>query len=228
MLRVCYTEKAPNAWHHQGTQKTGDTYKRPSLGTTPRPSTRHHRKTSPRAKPHNTNQHSSRARLQHSNLPPSLQTPGRGRVSARSSQPTLANAKHRRAKLHYNTVTTRTSGDTRRPPSVRAGVRCCNRGVARREQQRPGTTRNDRNNGTNKTTNKPTMLLPNSQQTTLNPSLMNSITEDTGGTSLFWFLGVAGLILPPPGRTSVTSAYSACNYTGLPGPGGGVYVLQRG
>ena len=48
-------------------------YKRPPIGTTHRPSTRYHRKGSPRIKSHNTNQHSSRARhQQHSNLPPSF------------------------------------------------------------------------------------------------------------------------------------------------------------
>ena len=40
---MCHTEKAPNAWHRQGTSKTGNTYnqpKQPSTGTTHRPSTR--------------------------------------------------------------------------------------------------------------------------------------------------------------------------------------------
>ena len=39
---MSYTEKALNAWHRQGTQKTGNTYnqhKRPLIGTTHRPST---------------------------------------------------------------------------------------------------------------------------------------------------------------------------------------------
>ena len=43
------------AWHRQGTHKTGSTYnqpKRPSTGTTHRPSTRHYRKGSPGVKPH--------------------------------------------------------------------------------------------------------------------------------------------------------------------------------
>ena len=40
-------------------------------------------------------------------------------------------------------------------------------GVTRRKQPRPGIAKNDRNNGTNKTTNKPTMLLPNSRRITL-------------------------------------------------------------
>ena len=28
---VCHTEKAPNAWHRRGTQKTGNTYNQPNL-----------------------------------------------------------------------------------------------------------------------------------------------------------------------------------------------------
>ena len=28
--KQCYTEKAPNAWHRQGTQKTGNTYIQPN------------------------------------------------------------------------------------------------------------------------------------------------------------------------------------------------------
>ena len=113
---VCYTEKAPNAWHRRGTQKTGNTYnqpKRPSTGTTHRPSTRHYRKGSPGVKTHNTNQHSIRARLQHSNHPPSLPTPNR--VITRSSQPTQPATKRKRAEPHYSTDTTRLSGDTQRP-----------------------------------------------------------------------------------------------------------------
>ena len=90
---------------------------RSTTGTTQRPSTRHYRKGSPGVKTHNTNQHSSRARLQHSNRPPSLPTPNR--VTTRSSQPTQPAAKHRRAEQHYNTDTTRLSGDT--PPSHQ----CC-------------------------------------------------------------------------------------------------------
>ena len=49
---LCYTEEASITWHHQGTQKTGNTYcqhKRPPVGTTHRPSIRHHREGSPRA-----------------------------------------------------------------------------------------------------------------------------------------------------------------------------------
>ena len=112
---MCYIEKVPNAWHRQGRQKTGNTYnqfKRPSTGTTDRPSTRHDRKGSPGVKKRNTNQHSSRARLQHGNHPTTLPTPNR--VITRSSQPTQPAAKHRRAEPHYNTDTTRGvfSGDT--------------------------------------------------------------------------------------------------------------------
>ena len=29
-LPMCYTEKAPNAWHRQGTQKTGNSYNQPN------------------------------------------------------------------------------------------------------------------------------------------------------------------------------------------------------
>ena len=39
----------------------------------------------------------------------------------------------------------------------------------RGKQQRPGIAKNDKNNGTNKTSNKPTMLLPNSQRTRIKP-----------------------------------------------------------
>ena len=88
---------------------------RPSTGTTHRPSTRHYRKGSPGVKTHhNTNKHNSRARLQHSNHPPSSPTPNR--VITRSSQPTHPAAKHRQAEPHYNTDTTRLSGDMQRPP----------------------------------------------------------------------------------------------------------------
>ena len=114
--QMCYTEKAPNAWHPQGTPKTGNIYnqpKQPSTGTTHRPSTRHYRKGSPGVKTHNNNQHSSRACLQQSNHTPSLPTPNR--VTTRSSQPTHPAAKHRRAEPHYNTDTTRLGGDTQRP-----------------------------------------------------------------------------------------------------------------
>ena len=85
---LCYTKKAPNAWHRRGTSKTGNTYHRPqqlSTGTTHRPSTRHVLKGSPGVKTHNTNQHSRRARLHHSNHPSSLPTPDS--VTTRSSQP---------------------------------------------------------------------------------------------------------------------------------------------
>ena len=78
--------------------------------TTHRPSTRHYRKRSPGVKTHNSNQHSSRARLQHSNHPPSLPTPNR--VITGYSQPTQPAAKHRRAEPHYNTDTTSLSGVT--------------------------------------------------------------------------------------------------------------------
>ena len=107
---MCYTEKAPNAWHRRGTQKTGNTYNQPkrlSTDITHRPSTWHYRKGSPGVKTHNTNQHSSRARLQHSNHPTSLPTPNW--VINRSAQPT------QRAEPHYTTDTTRLSGDTQRP-----------------------------------------------------------------------------------------------------------------
>ena len=113
----CYTEKAPNAWHRRGTQKTGNTYNQPkrlSTSTPHRRSTGHYRKGSSGFKTHNTNQHSSRARLQHSIHPPSLPTPKR--FITRSSQPTQPAAKHRWAEPHYNPDTTRLSGDTQHPP----------------------------------------------------------------------------------------------------------------
>ena len=98
LLGRCYTEKAPNAWHRRGKQKTGNTHnqpKRPSTDTIYRPSTRHYRKGSPGVKTHNTNQHSSRAGLHNSNHPPLLPTPDR--VITRCAQPTQPAAKHRRA-----------------------------------------------------------------------------------------------------------------------------------
>ena len=111
---LCYTEKAPNAWHCRGTQKTGNTYnqpKRPSTDTTHRPSSWHYRKGSPGVKTRHTHQHSCRAHLQHSNHP----LPTRNWVITRSSQPT---AKHRRAEPHNTTDTTRLSGDTQHPPCL--------------------------------------------------------------------------------------------------------------
>ena len=113
----CYKGKAPNAWHRRGTQETGNTYKqpkRPSSDTTHRPSTKHYRKGSPGVKTHKTGQHSSRARLQDSNHPPSSPSPNR--VITRSSQPTQPAAKRRRTQPHDTTDTTRLSGDTQRPP----------------------------------------------------------------------------------------------------------------
>ena len=80
-LYMCYTEKAPNAWHRRGTQRTGNTYnqpKRPSTDTTHRPSTWQYPKGSPGVKTHNTNQHSNHS--------PSV--PTRNWVITRSSQPT--------------------------------------------------------------------------------------------------------------------------------------------
>ena len=50
---ACDTEKATNAWHRHGTQKTQNTnnqHKRPPIGTDHRPTTRHHRKGSQRVK----------------------------------------------------------------------------------------------------------------------------------------------------------------------------------
>ena len=96
---MCCTEKAPNAWHRRGTQKTGNTYsqpKRPSTDTTHRPSTEHYRKGNPGVKTHNTNQRSSCARHQrsscarhqHSNHPPS--SPNRVITSVISHESTRA------------------------------------------------------------------------------------------------------------------------------------------
>ena len=114
----CYTEKAPNAWHRRGTPKTGNTYhqpKRPSTGTTHRPSTRHYLKGSPGVKTHNTNQHSSRAGLQHSNYPPSSPTPNS--VTTRSSQPTQPLRSTGGLSRTTTQNTPRLSGDTQRPPA---------------------------------------------------------------------------------------------------------------
>ena len=71
-------------------RKHPESSKRPSTDTTHRPSTRHYRNGSPGVKTHNTNHHSSRARLQHSNHPPSLPTPNW--VITRSSQLTQRSA----------------------------------------------------------------------------------------------------------------------------------------
>ena len=87
--------------------------KRPSTGTSHRPSTRHYRKGSPGFKTNNTNQRSSRARLHHSNHSPSLPTPNR--VITGFCQPTQPIAKHRRVEPHYNTNTIRLSGETQCP-----------------------------------------------------------------------------------------------------------------
>ena len=110
----CYTEKAPNAWHRRGTQKTGNTYKqpdRPSTDTPHRPSTKHYRKGSPGDAQHLLTQQQP-CTLQHNNNPPSLPAnylhlhlhlylhlhlhlPALNRVITRSSQPTQPAAKPR-------------------------------------------------------------------------------------------------------------------------------------
>ena len=65
------------AEEQNNTNKSSNQPKRPSIDTcqfvcelctTHRPSTGHHRKSSSRVKSHNTNQHSNRARLEHSIL----------------------------------------------------------------------------------------------------------------------------------------------------------------
>ena len=61
------------------------------------------------------------------------------RVIARSSQPTQPIAKHRQAEPHYNTSTTHTSGDTRRPR-----VLC----ITRRKQSKPSNTKESRQQST--------------------------------------------------------------------------------
>ena len=66
---------------------------------------------SPGIKTHNTNQHSSRARLQHSNHPPSLPTPNQ-----QGLHQILSAVKHRWAEPHYNKDTIRLSRDTQRFP----------------------------------------------------------------------------------------------------------------
>ena len=43
----CYTEKAPNAWHRRGTQKTGNTYNQPNQPNRHTSQTKHYRKDSP-------------------------------------------------------------------------------------------------------------------------------------------------------------------------------------
>ena len=82
--------------------------------TSHRPSTWHYRKRNPGVKTHNTNQHSCRARLQHSHHPPLV--PTRNWVIIISSQSMQPAAKHMRAEPHYTTDITRLSGDTQRPP----------------------------------------------------------------------------------------------------------------
>ena len=95
--------------------KDQNTYNPHKRWPTHRPSTWHNLKGSPGVKTHNTNQHSSRARLQHSNHPPSV--PSTNRVNTRSSQPTQPAVKRRRAQLRYTPDTTRPSGDTLLPPA---------------------------------------------------------------------------------------------------------------
>ena len=104
--RLCYTEKAQNAWHRRGPQKTGNTYNqrnRPSTDTPHKPSTKHYRKGSPGDAQHQLTQQP--CMLQHNNNPPSLPAPNR--VITRSSQPTQPAAKPRsntqagRAALHH-------------------------------------------------------------------------------------------------------------------------------
>ena len=92
---LCYTETAPNDRHCRGTPKTGKTYNQPicpSTGITHKPSTRHYLNGSPGVRTHNTTQHSSRARLQHRNHPPS---PTPNRVT--TSQILPANVAHSEA-----------------------------------------------------------------------------------------------------------------------------------
>ena len=58
---------APSLLHAKERNKTKNTYnepKRPSIGTSHRPSIEHHRKSSLTVKSHNTNQHSNPAGLQ--------------------------------------------------------------------------------------------------------------------------------------------------------------------
>ena len=115
---LCYTKKAPNAWHRRGTQNTGNTYKqpkRPSTDTTHRPAPNTIERAARESRRITRLQHSSRARLQHSNHPPS--SPSHNRVITRSSQPTQPAVKRRRAQPHYTTGTTSLSGDMQLPPS---------------------------------------------------------------------------------------------------------------
>ena len=69
---MCYTEKAPNAWQRQGTQKTRNTYNQPNRPNrkTYRPSTKRYRKDSPGDAEHQLTQQP--CTLQHN--PPSAPT----------------------------------------------------------------------------------------------------------------------------------------------------------
>ena len=105
VLLLCYTENAPNTWHRQGTQRQ----RTPTINTSDRQYaqlTDQAPGASERAaqESHNTNQHSSHARLHHSNLLPLLRTPSR--VIARPSRPTQPSANHRLAEPNNNTDTT--------------------------------------------------------------------------------------------------------------------------
>ena len=75
---LCYTEKAPNAWHCRGTRKTENTYNqpnRPSTDTPHRQRTKNYRKGSPGGIKHQLTQ--QLCTLQHNNNPPSAPTPDR-------------------------------------------------------------------------------------------------------------------------------------------------------
>ena len=113
----CSTEKSLNGWHRRGTPNTGNTYHQPnrlSTDRTHKPSMRHYLKGSPGDKTHNTDQHSSWARLQHSNHPSS---PTPKSVTTRSSQPTQP-LQSTGGLSHTTTQNTpRLSGDKQHPPA---------------------------------------------------------------------------------------------------------------
>ena len=114
-------EKAPNAWHRRGTQKTGNTYNQP-IRAQPTHLTDQAPSTTERAarETHNTNKHSSRARFstattRHHHPHPTGSSPDPlSQCSPLRSQGAI----HRRAEPHYTIDTTGFSGDTQRPPRL--------------------------------------------------------------------------------------------------------------
>ena len=64
--------------------------------------------------------------------------------------------------------------------AIQPSVPGCRRHGTHRTQQRPGIAKNDNNNGTDKTTNNPTMQPPNSQRTKFRP--MHQAQHTSAGT----------------------------------------------